>query len=374
MTKKGEVRVGVIGIGTMGAAHARDLQAGKVGRAVLTAVADADSGALARISGAERFRDGKALIDSGLVDAVVIATPHPDHPSSAAAALDAGLHVLVEKPLAAHKADCEHVIAAYARRPRAEQVFAEMFNQRTDPRYIKVRDLIQSGELGEIRRVAWTFTDCFRTDAYYRSGGWRATWRGEGGGVLLNQAPHQLDLLVWLFGMPVRVRAFCGFGAFHDIEVEDRVTAYLEFKGGATGVFITSTGEAPGENRLVVVADRGRVVVEAGKVVFTRNDVPTDEFKRTSNERFAAPPARPIEFPAAGPGAQHLGILQNFVAAILDGESLIAPAVEGMASVELANAMIESALGGDVVELPLDATRYAALLADLVSGARSARK
>jgi predicted dehydrogenase len=374
-----KVHIGVIGVGTMGAAHARDLLAGKVPHAILTAVADPDTSAREGIVSFARadksadiasFPTARELLGSGLVDAVLVATPHPDHPTCTIAALDAGLHVLVEKPLASHKADCERMIAAYERRPRREQQFAEMFNQRTDPRYLKVRELVGAGELGEIRRVSWTATDWFRTDAYYGSGGWRATWRGEGGGVLLNQAPHHLDLLIWLFGMPRRVRAFCGFGRFHAIEVEDDVTAYLELDKGATCVFTTSTGEAPGENRLVVAGDRGKLVVEPDKILFAQNEVPAGEFKRTSPERFAAPPVRHTEMRFSGSGPQHLGILGNFVAAILRGEPLIAPAVEGIKSVELANAMIRSAMLEHTVELPIDSIAYAALLEELMAGSK----
>jgi predicted dehydrogenase len=367
MNSGNNVRVGVIGVGTMGSAHARDLLTGQIPGAVLTAVADIDSSALERVAGVARFSTANALIASGLAEAVVVATPHPDHPASAIASLDAGLDVLVEKPLASHKADCERMIAAFERRPRPEQVFAEMFNQRTDPRYVKVRELITSGELGEIRRVSWTATDWFRTDAYYRSAGWRATWRGEGGGVLLNQAPHHLDLLLWLFGTVRKVRAFCGFGRFHSIEVEDDVTAYLELESGATCVFTTTTGEAPGENRLVVAAEGGKLVVEPSRIFLARNEIPTSEFKRTTAERFAAPAVRSVELPFAGTGPQHQGILRNFVAAIRDGEPPIAPAISGILSVELANAMIYSAVHEQTVELPLDSAAYADLLDQLIA-------
>jgi predicted dehydrogenase len=366
-----QVRVGVVGVGSVGSAHARDLLAGNVGRCALTAVADVAPAALEGVSGVARFRDASSLIRSGLVDAVVIATPHPDHPVSAIAALQAGLHVLVEKPLASHKADCERMLAAFETRPRREQVFAEMFNQRTDPRFLKLRELISQGELGNIERISWTATDWFRTDTYYRIGGWRATWEGEGGGVLLNQAPHQLDLLVWLFGMPRRVRAFCGFGAYHRIEVEDRVTAYLEFPNGCSGVFTTTTGEAPGENRLVIAADRGRVVVEPNHMFFTLNLVSAREFQKTSPERFASPPTRELDLSVPTQSTQHREVLANFVAAILDGAPLIAPAVEGIASVELANAMIYSAVRDETVDIPLDSKAYAALLGELIAKARS---
>jgi len=354
----------------MGSAHARMLADGKVSGAVLSAVADPDHGKRERFPEARPFPSAQALIDSGAVDAVIVATPHFDHPTSAIAALEAGLHVLVEKPLAVDKLDAERMLAAYANRPRPGQVFAEMFNQRTDPRYQKLKQLIENGELGAIRRVSWIITDWFRSEAYYRSGGWRASWRGEGGGVLLNQAPHQLDLWHWLFGMPARVRAFCSFGRFHEIEVEDQVTAYLEYTSGATGTFVTSTGEAPGTNRLEVAAERGKIVIEGDGLRFYRNEVPMSEFSRTTSEPFAAPPLSTLEIPTSGKGPQHLGILQNFVDAIAGQAELVAPAVEGIHSVELANAMLFSTLEDRTIELPFEAGAYRNHLERLIAGSK----
>ncbi len=368
------LRLGVIGVGRMGGLHARDLLAGKVARASLTAVCDTDPNALAPFAQLERFATSSALIESGAVDAVLIATPHYDHTPIAIAALAQGLHVLTEKPLAVHKADCLKMIAAYEQRPKSTQVFAEMFNLRADPRFLKLRALIQSGELGTLRRMNWIITNWFRTEAYYRSGGWRATWGGEGGGALLNQCPHNLDLWQWLFGMPERVHAFCGFGTFHDIEVEDRVTAYLEYDNGTTGVFVTTTGEAPGTNRLEVVGDLGKIVLDVDGLRFTRNEASMMEFLKHSPDRYKMPQTTTELVPVSGSGPFHNLITQNFVNAIFDGEPLIAPATEGLASVELSNAMIYSSLTKKTVELPLDAEAYAAELARLVEGSRHARR
>jgi len=285
--------------------------------------------------------------------------------------LQAGRHVLVEKPIAVHKADAERFLAAYT---NEKLVFAAMFNQRTDPFYLKIRELVRNGELGEVRRVNWTITNWFRTEAYYASSEWRATWAGEGGGVLLNQSPHNIDLLQWIFGMPARVRAFCGLGRYHNIEVEDDVTAYFEYPNGATAVFITSTGEAPGTNRLEIAAERGRLVYENDALTFLRNEVPTTEFSRTSAKPFDAPACTEIKFPLQGHGGQHVAVLQNFVDAILDGTPLIAPAPEGLHSVELANAMLYSSLTKQTVELPLDAAAYEQTLKGLIANSRVIQK
>jgi len=359
-----EVRFGIVGLGNMGATHARNLQEGKVPRAVLGAVCDSVPQAAAKFPGVPAFTEIETMFRSGLIDAVLITTPHFSHTPIGIAALEAGLHVLVEKPISVHKADCERLIAAY--RP-GRQIFGAMFNQRTDPLYAKLRGMIQGGELGQVRRIQWTVTNWFRSQAYYNSGGWRATWAGEGGGVLLNQCPHNLDLWQWLFGMPDRVRAFARIGRYHAIEVEDDVTAFFEYNDGTHGVFITSTGEAPGTNRLEVAAERGRVVIENNLITFTRNEIPMSKFSSTAAGGFDRPQISEEVFPLNAGGTQHLGILTNFVEAILDGVPLLAPATEGIHSVELANAMLLSSFENETISLPLDSLRYEAFLRRKIS-------
>ncbi len=360
-----KVRLGVIGIGNMGTFHARSALEGKIPGCELAAVCDADPDALKKFGEVKGFTDSAELIRSGTVDAVLVATPHYGHTTIGIDALENGLHLLLEKPISVHKADCERLIAARKKNP--ELVFAAMFNQRTVPSYRKVRDLIKNGELGEIRRINWIITTWFRTEHYYASGGWRATWSGEGGGVLLNQCPHQLDLFQWIFGMPARVTSHCGFGKFHNIEVEDDVTAYLEYADGTTAVFVTNTGESPGTNRLEAVGERGRLVIENEQLHFLRNEVPMSEFRRTSDKAFAKPPVWDISIPVTEEaGQQHNVITSNFVDAILNGTDLIAPAEEGIHSVELANAMLYSAFQDKTVELPLDGAAYEAVLQEKI--------
>lgn len=365
------VRLGIIGMGNIGRYHADYLLAGKVNRAVLTAVADAVA-PLDRYTGLERFKEGEELLRSGQVDAVLIATPHYQHTSLGIAALGQGLHVLVEKPISVHKADADRLIAAHAEHP--DRVFAAMFQLRTEPRYLKIRRLLDAGELGEVTRVSWIITDWYRTEAYYASGGWRATWKGEGGGVLLNQCPHNLDILQWLCGMPARVRGFCQLGRFHDIEVEDNVTAYFEWSSGATGVFITSTGEAPGTNRFEIAGTRGRLVLENHRLLFTRNETPMTDFSRAATSGFAKPDVWHVEIPFDTVPAHHSTLTQNFVDAILDGTPLIAPGAEGSRSVELANAMLYSSLEEKTVHLPLDGAAYERRLGSLIEQSRHEKK
>lgn len=271
----------------------------------------------------------------------------------------------MEKPISVHKADCERLIAAHK---DERVVFSAMFNQRTDLSYRKLRQLIQRGELGTIQRINWIITDWSRTESYYRSGGWRATWGGEGGGVLLNQCPHNLDLLQWLFGMPGRVTANCQFDRFHNIEVEDAVTAMLDYDNGATGVFITTTGEAPDTNRLEVAADHGKVVVENGTFTYKRTETMVPEHLETEKGGFTKPDTWDVTIPIrGGTGEQHIGIMKNFTNAILDGEELLAPAAEGIHSVELANAMLFAAFNNQPVDLPLDGAAYEAVLKEKIA-------
>lgn len=360
MISKQSVRLGIIGLGNMGQTHATKILAGEVPGLELAAVADSDRARLAKYVDAVHFSDGMDLIQSGDVDAVLIATPHYSHTTLGKAALEAGIHTLVEKPISVHKEDCEELIAAWKDK---NVVFSAMFNQRTDPAFCKVKELLDNGELGKVQRINWIITTWYRTEAYYASGGWRATWAGEGGGVLLNQCPHNLDLLQWLFGMPSRVTATCQFGRFHDIEVEDAVTAILEYPDGATGVFVTTTGEAPGTNRLEIACDRGKLVVEGGKISFSRTEQAVPKHSKGALGGFDKPDVWNIDIPLPeGNGEQHVGILKNFTQAILNGEKLIAPAGEGIHSVELANAMLYSAFEAKAVELPLSGAAYSKIL------------
>jgi predicted dehydrogenase len=365
------IRIGIIGLGNMGRVHARNILDDKVPGLQLAAVADPSPQAAETFPGIPAFATPEALIASGKVDAVLIASPHSSHTAIGVAALQAGLHVLVEKPISVHKADAEKLLAAHTN-PR--QVFAAMFNQRTDPSYIKIREMVRDGTLGPMRRINWTITNWFRTAAYYASGSWRATWAGEGGGILLNQCPHNLDLYAWMFGQPNRVRAFCRFGRYHDIEVEDDVTGYFEYNDGTTATFIATTGEAPGTNRLEVAAENGRLVMENEKLIFTRNEMPMSEFSRTTTEGFSAPKTTEEIFTFPGHGDQHIGIMRNFVEAIANGKPLIAPAAEGLLSVELANAMLLSAFEDRPIDLPLDGPAYArALQAKIDASPRTPR-
>ena len=367
------VRFAVIGVGNMGTHHAKYLSAGEVAGASLAAVCDIDPARGAWMdahlpASVKRYADTAALFAAGGFDAVLIATPHYDHPTLAIEAFGRGLHVLSEKPAGV----CvKQVRAMNAAAERSGKVFGIMYNQRTHADHRKMRELIAQGELGTLRRLSWLVTDWFRSQAYYDSGGWRATWAGEGGGVLLNQCPHNLDLFQWIPDlMPKRVRAFCRFGHYHDIEVEDDVTAYLEYENGATGVFITTTGEAPGTNRLEIVGDRGKLLLEGGRLLFFRNRVPMNEYLRTSKDGFSQPECWRVEVPTPGESLAHIGITRNFVAAIRTGSPLLSPGVEGIRGLTISNAMHLSAWTDRWVDLPMDEEAFDAAMREKIAASR----
>lgn len=351
-----KVRIGIIGIGGMGSHHAGYIIKGEVPGAELAAVCDINPARLAWAKenlgeNVQIFDNADAMFAAKAVDAVMIATPHYGHPVLAVKAFENGLHVLVEKPAGVYTKQVRAMNEAAAKSGR---VFGIMYNQRTNPLYQKLRDLLQSGELGAIKRTNWIITNWYRSQSYYNSDGWRATWAGEGGGVLLNQDPHQLDLWQWTCGMPKRVRAFCAFGKYHNTEVEDDVTAYVEYENGATGVFVTSTGDSPGTNRFEVSGDRGKIVIEDGKLTFWRLRISERQFNSEYMGGFGEPECWKCEIPVSGDNPQHPGITRNWIDAILKGTPLHAPGVEGINGLQISNAMHLSAWTDSWVDIPVD--------------------
>jgi len=357
--------MGLIGLGNIGQLHADYLQAGEVEGCELLAVADRSEALLEPFSDLDTYTDAYALIESADIDAVLVAAPSFLHRPLGEAALERGLHLLMEKPLATHKADGQRMLDACG----PEQVFGLMMNLRANPVFRRVKAIMDAGEIGEIQRINWVMTDWFRPEVYFQTSEWRATWRGEGGGVLMNQCPHNIDIMYWLCGMPARVRAYCNFGKYHDIEVEDEVTAYWEYPNGATGSLIASTGEASGLNRLEIAGDKGFIVLQKGKLTVTRYSESTVKFNTATDEMFGMPEARTEEF-ARGEDVDanpHPIITQNFVRGITEGEKLIAPAKDGLKFLDLAGAMLYSTWNNAMVELPLDAEAVEEQLRDRIS-------
>ena len=359
-----QVRYGIIGLGNQGSSYALKIfDCGKAENAVLTAMCDINPAKIENVKSktsnqnVQYFEDYKEMLDSGLCDAVLIEVPHYQHPEMVEECLKRNINVICEKPAGVYTKQVREMNAASE---QSGALFGMMFNQRTNSLYRKMREIIREGGIGELQRVNWIITDWYRTQQYYDSGSWRATWEGEGGGVLINQCPHQIDLVQWVVGeMPISVNGFCQYGKWHDIEVEDEVTAYFRYKNGATGVFITTTGEAPGTNRFEISGTKGKLLCENGKLFFYRNEVDSLEWSRTSTEGFKKPPKEVIEVETDGKNPQHAGIINNFTAAILGSEPLFVDGTEGINGVELMNAIELSGWNdGETVSLPIDEERY----------------
>ncbi len=368
-----KVRFGIIGIGKMGSLHCLRFTHGLIKNGTLTAVCDisperkewAEKNLKAK--GVEFFDDYKSLIDSGKVDAVLVATPHYDHPVIATYALSKGLHTLIEKPAGVYTKAIRELNEYAATKP--ELTFGIMYNQRTNKLYRFAKELVETGRLGEMKRINWIITNWYRPQAYYNQGGWRGTWAGEGGGVLINQCPHQLDLFQWLGGMPSMIRGYAKVGRNRDINVENDVTAYMEYPNGATGVFITSTHDFPGTNRLEIDGDKGKIVIENNKLVFTELEVAESVFNATNKKFMPSIPSHKTVKRMSKVGelmmnvfGQHTGIINNFTNHIVNGEPLIAPGADGIRGLTISNAIHLSSWTGEAVELPIDEDKFIAEL------------
>ena len=373
-----KVRYGLIGVGAQGGFYAQWLT-GKMGampqNAALGALCDIDPDKqiMCEIMYPDTpfFTDYRQMIASGAVEAVVTTVPHYLHTEIAIYALEHGMPVLVEKPAGVYAQAVRRMNECAAAHP--DVPFGIMFNQRTNKLYQKLRDIVASGELGQIRRTNWIINSWWRPDSYYRQSDWRATWGGEGGGVLVNQAPHQLDLWQWICGVPKRVYAKIGYGVGRDIVVDNDVTATVQYENGATGVFITCTHDPVGTDRLEIDLDGGKIVVEDSKKATVLR------FKRSENEMNASMSMESVArlFMGGGGdqlytseaientdgwGVQHGIVLTNFAAHILDGTPLLAPGSDGIHGVNLANAMLLSSWLGQEVDLPVDEELYLAQL------------
>ncbi len=363
-----KVRFGIIGLGNMGSHHSNYLAAGGVDGATLGAICDIDPQRLTQLGSkydVPRFANHRELLSSGSVDAIIIAVPHYDHPPIAIDAFAKGVHVISEKPVAVSVNAARKLNAEAAKYPDVK--FGVMFNQRTNGLYQKLREVIADGELGEITRVTWLVTDWFRTWTYYASGGWRATWAGEGGGVLINQCPHNLDLIQWIPGMmPDRVTAVASIGKTHPIEVEDEVSAIFEYPSGAIGHFVTTTGEAPGTNRFEIAGDRGLIVAENGKIRFRRARHSVRTVRETSPLSFTNVETWDFDIPyKPSPPDEHKTMTQNFVDAVRKGTPMLGPGIEGVRGLEIGNAMLLAGITRQPVQLPVDGDAYDAFIKDL---------
>lgn len=376
MTKPSKVKIGLVGLGNIGALHARYLK--DLPNVELVGVCDIDrakADSFAAECRSKAYYDYRDLYAQSGLQAVLIAVPHYDHTPLTIAAFDQGLHVMCEKPLAVHVNDAQKMIAAWehAKLSKPELIFAAMFMERSYAHYRKIKDIIQGGELGRLTRVTWILTTWFRTQTYYNSSSWRATWAGEGGGILSNQCPHNLDMYQWLFGLPLQVSGQVSLGKYHQIEVEDEVSAYFEHANGMIGHFIANTGESPGTNHLEIVGEFGKLVLTNNQLTFYRNRESMLEFLKTSPESFASVENWPcqIPLPAEYKTPAHQLVTERFLETIQTGrDCLIAWGSEGLNAVSIANAIMLSSFEQRKVELPLDGNPYEAKLQELIRGSQ----
>lgn len=372
MTDK--LKLGIVGLGNMGSFHVSEVS--KMDTVALAAVCDIDKEKADRFGAnfnAPVYYDHETMLAEADLDAVLCAVPHYDHVPISINAFKKGKHVLVEKPITVHVKDARKMVAAYeaAKKQYPGLVFSIMFQQRTHGYWKKVKEMIDSGELGKLVRATWIVTDWFRTQTYYDTGGWRATWKGEGGGVLLNQCPHNLDLYQWFFGVPKRVSGFASIGKYHNIEVEDEVTAYFEYENGMVGHFITTTAESPGTNRLEIVGEKGKLVYENGRLTFDRNVKSMLEFLRESPKSFDRVEHAVEDVPfTMDPMPAHSIMIRNFAACIQHGEPLIAYGPDGIRGLSIGNAIMLSSFLGKPVEIPFDEDLYEAKLMELIQNSR----
>ena len=353
-----KVRFGIVGCGNMGSGHAKNFLQDKIANGKVTAVCDLNPKKFEFFKekfgdSIKYFTDAEEMFKSGECDVVMICTPHYIHPDLAILALDNNLNCIVEKPAGVYTLQVQKMLDRAA---KSNKILGIMFNQRTNPAFKKMREMVRNGSIGEVKRTNWIITDWYRTQQYYDSGDWRATWKGEGGGVLYNQAPHQLDLFQWIVGMmPSKIHAFCHYGKWHDIEVEDDVTCYCEYPNGATGVFITTTADAPGTNRFEITGTKGTLIFENNKLYYKELEIDERVHCVTCETGFDKPACKPtVEVELEGENSQHVGICNNIANAILGLEEVYAPAKDGINGVELANAMHLSSWLGKEVTLPID--------------------
>ena len=348
------VRLGIIGVGNIGLQHANNILSGVIQGGIITAVSARGSCSLAEQFNIPQYSNYKELIDKQVCDAVIVATPTCSHLEIGCYALSRGLHVLMEKPIGLSVAEGEAMLALV----QPKQVFGLMLNQRADPVFVAMKKKMDENLLGALQRINWTMTNWFRPEIYFQTSNWRATWAGEGGGLLVNQCIHNFDILQWICGMPRSIQGFCGFGKYHNIEVEDEATAFFEYENGATGSFMGSTGEAPGVNRFDIIGDRGMLSYDGEKLLHFENRPSTSQFSQTTSEMFGQPDVYITDLSVSSSVNQHAIIVQNFINAISLNEGLIAPAEEGLKALAIANAILLSAWDGEQIQMPLDSARF----------------
>jgi len=355
------IRYGIVGVGGMGSGHANTIQ--RIEEASLGAVCDIIPDVANSVG--EQFEvpfctDYRELIDRDDIDCVIVATPHYHHPEIAIYAMERGKPVISEKPISVTVSGADAMVAAAE---RTGTPFSVMHQSRSEPIWRVAGDIVRSGRLGEIYRTLLIFAD-FRSQAYYDSGGWRATWIGEGGGVTINQSPHSLDRFTWLGGLPSKVTAYTATRN-HNIEVEDVASAMLEYPNGAVGYVYCSTTEAPGTDIMEFAGEKGKLQVVGKTIRFWELPQGVKAFSDSSTEMWTRPEVVEVDLEIPECESGHIAILRNMARHLLYGEELIAPGVEGIKTVEMIDAMILSGKTGKPVDVPVDRALYDAFIEDM---------
>ncbi len=356
-----KVNFGVIGLGVIGLKHLAFLK--ETSSAEILAICSRSKEKVdktAKFYKCRAYYSYQELLNDKEIDAVIIATPHDSHAEICIEAFKKNKHVLCEKPLAVDVYDAEKIIDKYneSLKINSNLKFSIVFQQRTFGHWKKIKEILDEQLPGKLFRATWIITNLFRPQYYFDSSKWRARWSTEGGGVLINQASHELDLYQWFFGIPDKIKAFCSFGKYHEIEVEDEVTAYFEYRNGLIGHFITSTGEAPGTNRLEISGDNFKLIYENEKIIFYKNRIPVLNFIKSSNEMFGKPENEILEINYIKGDNNHKTVIENFTNAILGKEKLYINGIEGINSLYLSNGAILSQLENKTVDLPFKSSRY----------------
>lgn len=361
------VRYGIIGVGKQGSMYAKRMTMGHAKNAKLVAIADIseDRRAWAKksLKGVEIFEDYKEMIEKANLNAVIVVVPHYHHSTIAKYTISHGINTLVDKPISVYTKDARELNEFAAQYP--ETAFGIMYNQRTNPLYKKAKELMEDGTMGSLKRVSWIITDWYRPQAYYNQGGWRGTWNGEGGGALINQCPHQLDLIQWIVGMPIMVRGYTQVGFNRDITVENDVTAYFKYEGGGTGTFITSTHDAPGTNRLEIDCDGGQIIIDKNNMKVVILNEKESIYGQTVKKFMPKPPAKVKKYSmnVAQMGlnqltGQHFGVINAFTKHITNGTPMIAKGYEGINGLTISNAIMLSSWTGEDIHLPINEERF----------------
>ncbi len=372
-----DIRLAVIGVGVMGSQHCKDILT--LPGVQLAAICDLIPERMEAFSSptTKSFTSYKELLQTMEIDGVLISTPHYQHTPIALDCFQKGVHVLTEKPIAAQLSDGILMVNGYKKAllDHPNLIFAIMFQQRTYGYWKKIKQMIDEGQLGKLIRATWIITNWFRNQSYYDNGDWRATWKGEGGGVLINQCPHNLDLFQWFFGMPSTVTGLVGLGKYHDIEVEDEVTSLFEYQNGMVGHFITSTAESPGTNRLEIIGENGKLVFENNVLKFWKNNLSMLEHIRTCNNPYAFADYNEMVLSYDHHGLPgHKIIIENFVNAIRGKEEIIASGEEGLNQLHLSNAILLSSLVDQKINLPIDSELFKQKLDEKIRNSKVKKK